>query len=37
MFASYPLRKFSFTRLGVTYGYSHHEYQPFSQSAHIAV
>ena len=31
VFASYPLRKFSFTRLGLTYGYSthgHHAVQP---------
>jgi len=32
-FASYPLRKLSFTRLGLTYGYSTTNITPFSQSA----
>jgi outer membrane protein insertion porin family len=33
VFASYPLRKFSFTRLGVTYGYTDTSIQSFSQSS----
>ncbi|MGD0964146.1 MAG: outer membrane protein assembly factor BamA [Candidatus Acidiferrales bacterium] len=33
IFASYPLRKFSFTRLGLTYGWSTTNIKPFSQSA----
>jgi outer membrane protein insertion porin family len=33
VFASYPLRKFSFTRLGVTYGYSDTSIQSFSTSS----
>jgi outer membrane protein insertion porin family len=33
VFASYPLRKHSFTRLGVTYGLSTTNITPFSQSA----
>ncbi len=33
VFASYPLRKFSFTRLGVTYGYSDTSIQAFSTSS----
>jgi len=33
IFASYPLRKLSFTRLGLTYGWSTTDLQPFSQSA----
>jgi outer membrane protein insertion porin family len=33
VFASYPLRKLSFTRLGVSYGYSTTNITPFSQSA----
>ena len=33
IFASYPLRKFSFTRLGLTYGWSTTDIKPFSQSA----
>ena len=33
IFASYPLRKLSFTRLGVSYGYSTTNITPFSQSA----
>ena len=33
VFASYPLRKFSFTRLGVTYGYSDTSIQSFSASS----
>src|ERR1700690_1450717 len=32
-FASYPLRKFSFARLGLTYGWSTTDIKPFSQSA----
>jgi outer membrane protein insertion porin family len=32
-FASYPLRKHSFTRVGVTYGWSTTNITPFSQSA----
>jgi len=33
IFASYPLRKFSFTRLGLTYGYSDTSIQSFSTSS----
>jgi len=33
IFATYPLRKFSFTRLGVSYGWSTTDLKPFSQSA----
>ena len=33
IFASYPLRKLSFTRLGVSYGWSTTNITPFSQSA----
>jgi outer membrane protein insertion porin family len=33
VFASYPLRKLSFTRLGLSYGYSTTNITPFSQSA----
>jgi outer membrane protein insertion porin family len=33
VFASYPLRKHSFTRIGVTYGWSTTNITPFSQSA----
>ena len=33
LFASYPLRKHSFTRIGVTYGWSTTNITPFSQSA----
>jgi len=33
VFASYPLRKFSFTRLGVTYGYSDTSIQAFSTAS----
>jgi outer membrane protein insertion porin family len=33
VFASYPLRKLSFTRIGVSYGYSTTNITPFSQSA----
>ena len=33
IFASYPLRKLSFTRLGLTYGWSTTDIKPFSQSA----
>jgi outer membrane protein insertion porin family len=33
IFASYPLRKFSFARLGVSYGWSTTNITPFSQSA----
>jgi outer membrane protein insertion porin family len=33
IFASYPLRKLSFTRLGLTYGWSTTNIKPFSQSA----
>ncbi|MGH9689580.1 MAG: outer membrane protein assembly factor BamA [Candidatus Acidiferrales bacterium] len=33
IFASYPLRKLSFTRLGLTYGWSTTNLKPFSQSA----
>jgi outer membrane protein insertion porin family len=33
VFASYPLRRLSFTRLGVSYGYSTTNITPFSQSA----
>ncbi len=33
IFASYPLRKLSFTRLGVSYGWSTTDITPFSQSA----
>jgi len=35
VFASYPLRKFSFTRVGVTYGYSTTNIQTFSTSAQL--
>ena len=34
-FASYPMRKFSFARLGVTYGYSATDITAFSQSAQL--
>ena len=37
IFASYPLRKFSFARLGVSYGWSTTNITPFSQSAHSAL
>src|SRR5581483_6339473 len=33
VFASYPLRKFSFTRLGVTYGYSRTNITAFNQAS----
>jgi outer membrane protein insertion porin family len=33
VFASYPLRKFSFTRLGLTYGYSDTSIQSFSTAS----
>ncbi len=33
VFASYPLRRFSFSRVGVTYGYSVTNIQPFSSSS----
>lgn len=33
LFASYPLRKFSFTRLGVTYGYTDTSIQAFSSAS----
>ncbi len=33
IFASYPLRRLSFTRLGVSYGWSTTDITPFSQSA----
>ena len=33
VFASYPLRKFSFTRIGVNYGWSTTDITPFSQAA----
>src|SRR5208282_5593738 len=32
-FASYPIRKFSFTRVGVSYGWSTTDITPFSQAA----
>jgi outer membrane protein insertion porin family len=35
MFASYPLRKLSFTRLGLTYGYSTTNISAFSQSSEL--
>jgi outer membrane protein insertion porin family len=35
VFASYPLRKFSFTRIGLTYGYSTTNIQTFSTSAQL--
>jgi len=35
VFASYPLRRFSFTRLGITYGYSTTNIQTFSTSAQL--
>src|SRR6202046_5204910 len=35
VFASYPLRKLSFTRIGVTYGYSTTNIQTFSTSAQL--
>jgi outer membrane protein insertion porin family len=35
IFASYPLRKLSFTRLGVTYGYSTTDISAFSQSSEL--
>jgi outer membrane protein insertion porin family len=35
VFASYPLRKLSFTRLGLTYGWSQTDVTPFSQSAKL--
>jgi outer membrane protein insertion porin family len=34
-FASYPLRKFRFTRVGLTYGYSQTNITTFSQSAQL--
>ena len=33
IFASYPLRHYNFTRVGLTYGYSTTDITPFSQSA----
>jgi outer membrane protein insertion porin family len=33
VFASYPLRRLSFTRLGISYGFSTTDITPFSQSA----
>jgi len=35
VFASYPLRKFSFTRVGINYGYSTTNIQTFSTSAQL--
>ncbi len=35
IFASYPLRRFSFTRVGVTYGYSTTNITAFSQSSQL--
>jgi outer membrane protein insertion porin family len=35
VFASYPVRKFSFTRVGITYGYSTTNIQTFSTSAQL--
>jgi outer membrane protein insertion porin family len=35
VFASYPLRKFSFTRIGLNYGYSTTNIQTFSTSAQL--
>jgi outer membrane protein insertion porin family len=35
IFASYPLRKFSFTRVGLTYGWSTTDITAFSQSAQL--
>ncbi len=35
IFATYPLRRLSFTRLGVSYGYSSTDITPFSQSAQL--
>jgi outer membrane protein insertion porin family len=35
LFASYPLRRFSFTRVGVTYGYSTTDITAFSQSSQL--
>jgi outer membrane protein insertion porin family len=35
VFASYPLRKFSFTRVGISYGYSTTNIQTFSTSAQL--
>lgn len=35
LFASYPLRRFSWTRLGITYGYTETDITPFSQSAKL--
>ena len=34
-FASYPLRKFSFTRVGLQYGWSTTDINPYSQSARL--
>jgi outer membrane protein insertion porin family len=35
VFASYPLRKLSFTRLGLSYGWSTTDVNPYSQSAQL--
>ncbi len=35
LFASYPLRRFSFTRVGLTYGYSTTDITAFSQSSQL--
>jgi outer membrane protein insertion porin family len=35
IFATYPLRRLSFTRLGISYGYSSTDITPFSQSAQL--
>jgi outer membrane protein insertion porin family len=35
IFASYPIRRFSFTRIGLTYGYSQTNISTFSQSAQL--
>ncbi|MFZ0738614.1 MAG: outer membrane protein assembly factor BamA [Candidatus Acidiferrales bacterium] len=35
LFASYPLRRFSFTRVGVTYGFSTTDITAFSQSSQL--
>ena len=35
VFASYPIRRFSFTRVGLTYGYSQTNISTFSQSAQL--
>ena len=34
VFASYPLRKFSFARLGLTYGFSRHQHHRFQHGLH---